>query len=147
MMQSTKEARAIGARKAAMGFLWMFLFLEALAFYVQTRDSFSEGAKEFLLMQSDKLSIGVVMVSLVTVILLGRVAGRQILVDERNHLVVALTNTLYTLLVSLAFVWVVTYFSHVYIQSWGSFVALLALVTGCVWMIAVRGIKRAEGSL
>lgn len=144
-MHSIKQARAIGARKAAGGFLWMFLLLEGLALFVQTREGFSDGVKEFLRMQSDKLSIGAVMVSLVTVILLGRLAGRQILVDERNHLVVGLTNTLYTLLVSLGFVWVVTYFSHIYIQSWGSFVALLALVTACIWMIAVRGIKRAEG--
>jgi hypothetical protein len=144
MIHSTKQARAIGARKAAGGFLWMFLLLEGLALYVQTRGGFSAGVREFLRMQSDKLSIGVTVLALFTVILLGRLAGRQILVDERNHMVVALTNTLYTLLVLLGFVWVVTYFSHIFIQSWGSFVALLALVTACVWMIAVRGIKRAN---
>jgi len=138
-----KQARSIGGRKAVAGFLWIFLLMEGLLLYVQTREGFAYGVRMFLALQSDRLSIGVVVVMFFTVFLLGRVAGKEILVDESNHIVVALTHTLFTLLVCLAFIWVVTYVSHIYIHEWWTGVALLALISGCIWMIAVRGIKRA----
>ena len=142
-ISSIEEARRIGGRKAAAGFLWIFLLMEAFALFVETRGDFTRGISFFLEKQRDWVFIGLVVVMLSAVFVLGRAAGRQILIDERNHIQVALTNTLYTLLVSGGYVWVVSYFMRLYIESWWSMVVLLALIAGCIWMIAVRGIKRA----
>jgi hypothetical protein len=142
-INSIEGARRIGGRKAAAGFLWIFLLMEAFGFFVETRGDFSSGVQSFMERQRDWVFIGLVVVMLGTVFLLGRAAGRQILVDERNHLLVALTNTLFTLLVSVGYVWVVGYFLRFYVDSWASLIVLLALICGCIWMIAVRGIKRA----
>jgi len=146
-ISSIEEARRIGGRKAVTGFLWIFLLMEAFALFVETRGDFTRGISFFLEKQRDWVFIGLVVVMLSAVFLLGRAAGRQILVDERNHIQVALTNTLYTLLVSGGYVWVVSYFMRLYIESWVSMVVLLALIAGCIWMIAVRGIKRAGTSI
>jgi hypothetical protein len=142
-ISSIEEARKIGGRKAAAGFLWVFLLMEGFALFVETRGDSANGILFFLEKQRDLVFIGLVAVLLSTVFVLGRAAGRQILVDERNHILVALTNTLYTLLVSGGYVWVVSYFIRLYIESWWPMVVLLALIAGCIWMIAVRGIKRA----
>ncbi len=142
-INSIEGARRIGGRKAAAGFLWIFLLMEAFGFFVETRGDFSSGVQSFMERQRDWVFIGLVVVMLGTVFLLGRAAGRQILVDERNHIQVALTNTLFTLLVSGGYVWGISYFMRLYIESWWSMVVLLALIAGCIWMIAVRGIKRA----
>jgi len=142
-ISSIEEARSVGGRKAAAGFLWIFLLMEGFALFVETRGDFASGIRFFLGKQRDWVFIGLVVVILSAVFLLGRAAGRQILVDERNHIQVALTNTLFTLLVSGGYLWVVSYFMRLYIESWWSMVVLLALIAGCIWMIAVRGIKRA----
>ena len=142
-ISSIEEARSVGGRKAAAGFLWIFLLMEGFALFVETRGDFASGIRFFLGKQRDWVFIGLVVVMLGTVFLLGRAAGRQILVDERNHIQVALTSTLYTLLVSVGYVWVVGYFLRFYVDSWVSLIVLLALICGCIWMIAVRGIKRA----
>jgi hypothetical protein len=142
-INSIEGARRIGGRKATAGFLWIFLLMEAFGFFVETRGDFASGMRSFMERQRDWVFIGLVVVMLGTVFLLGRAAGRQILVDERNHLLVALTNTLFTLLVSVGYVWVVGYFLRFYVDSWASLIVLLALISGCIWMIAVRGIKRA----
>jgi|GEM_PF-4577645 hypothetical protein len=142
-ISSIEQARRIGGRKAAAGFLWVFLLMEAFAFFVETRGDFANGIMFFLERQRDWVFIGLVVVMLSTVFVLGRVAGKQILVDERNHILVALTNMLYTLLVSTAYIWGVSYFARLYIEAWWPVVVLLSLIAGCIWMIAVRGIKRA----
>jgi hypothetical protein len=142
-ISSIEWARGVGGRKAAAGFLWIFLLMEGFSLFVETRGDFANGIRFFLERQRDWAFIGLLVVMLSTVFVLGRVAGKQILVDERNHILVALTNTLYTLLVSGGYVWGVSYFMRLYIESWWSMVVLLALISGCIWMIAVRGIKRA----
>lgn len=145
-ISSIEQARRIGGRKAAAGFLWIFLLMEGFGFLVETRGDFANGVMFFLRGQANWVIIGLMLVMPGAVFVLGRAAGRQILVDERNHILVALTNTLYTLLVSVGYVWIVDYFSRdrwFYIGSWTSVVVLLALISGCIWMIAVRGIKRA----
>jgi hypothetical protein len=145
-ISSIEQARRVGGRKAAAGFLWIFLLMEGFAFFVETRGDFANGVRTFVEKQRDWVFIGLVAVMLSTVFVLGRAAGRQILVDERNHILVALTNTLYTLLVSTGYVWIVSYFARLYIEAWWPMVVLLALIAGCIWMIAVRGIKRAGNS-
>jgi hypothetical protein len=140
---SIEQARRIGGRKAAAGFLWVFLLMEAFALFVETRGDFANGIWFFLRRQRDWVLVGLVAVMLCSVFVLGRAAGKQILVDERNHILVALTNTLFTLLVSAGYVWGVSYFMRLYIEAWWPMVVLLALISGCIWMIAVRGIKRA----
>jgi hypothetical protein len=142
-IDSIEQARRIGGKKAAAGFLWIFLLMEGFSFFVETREDFSNGIRVFLERQRDWVFIGLVAVILSTVFLLGRAAGRQILVDERSHILVALTNTLYTLLVSVGYLWAVSYFMRLYIDSWWPMVVLLALICGCIWMITARGIKRA----
>lgn len=142
---SVTAARAIGARKAAAGFLWMFILTEGLSLFVNTRDDFSRGIRVFLQGQADRLFVGTVVVVLCAVILLGRLAGKQILVDRRNHMVVAMMYAGITLLASMVYIWLCAHFSRIYIEDWSSFTTIIALICGCIWLIAVRGIRRALG--
>jgi hypothetical protein len=100
-----------------------------------------------MLSQTDPLSTSVVVVAFVVVYLLGRMAGRQILVAGKNHMLVALTQWAITMAVlvvyTLGFSWVLKIVS----DDWVNFFLMLGLIVGCVWLIAVRGIKRASARL
>jgi hypothetical protein len=142
-MDTKHEAMRIGGRKAALACLWIFLLFEAMVFFVGSHGNFIEEGGNFMQSQKDPLATSVVVAAFVTVFLLGRVAGRQILVAGRNHMLVALTQWAITMAVlvvyTLGFSWVLKIVS----DDWGNFFLILGLIVGCVWLIAVRGIKRA----
>ncbi|HET6253364.1 MAG TPA: hypothetical protein VFE32_04795 [Puia sp.] len=137
------DARRIGGRKAAFACLMMFIFFEALMFFVGAHGDFLHEGRSFMLSQLDPLSTSVVVIAFVTVFLLGRVAGRQILAGGRNHMLVALTHWAITMGVLIVYVFGFAWLMRLIIEEWGNFLLVLALIIGCVWLIAVRGIKRA----
>jgi hypothetical protein len=146
-MDTKREAMGIGGRKAALACLWMFLLFEAMVFFIGSHGDFLHEGRNFMLSQTDPLSTSVVVVAFVVVYLLGRMAGRQILVAGKNHMLVALTQWAITMAVlvvyTLGFSWVLKIVS----DDWVNFFLMLGLIVGCVWLIAVRGIKRASARL
>jgi hypothetical protein len=142
-MDTQREARRIGGGKAALGCLWMFLFFEAMVFFIGSHGDFLHEGRNFMLSQEDPLSTSVVVVGLVVVYLLGRMAGKQVLVDHKNHMIVALTSWAITMAVLIAYIWGFARIMKIVIEDWGTLLALLGLIMGCVWLITVRGIKRA----
>jgi hypothetical protein len=143
-MDIKREAMRIGGRKAALACLWMFLLFEAMVFFIGSHGDFLHEGRNFMLSQTDPLATSVVVVAFVIVYLLGRVAGRQIMVTGKNHMIVALTQWAITMAVlvvyTLGFSWVLKIVS----DEWGNFFVILGLIVACVWLIAVRGIKRAN---
>src|ERR1700753_2802748 len=89
-MDSLREARRIGGRKAFFACLWMLLLFEAMMFFVGSHGDFMHEARNFMLSQEDPVATSAALVVFVAVYLLGRVAGKQILVDGKNHMIVAL---------------------------------------------------------
>jgi hypothetical protein len=139
----TREAMRIGGRKAAMGCLWMFLLFEGMVFFIGAHGDFLHEGRNFMLSQTDPLSTSVAVVAFVTVFLLGRMAGKRILVMGMNHMKAAGMSWVLTMVILVAYVWGFSRILGIVIEDWGHLVLLLALIMGCVWLIAVRGIKRA----
>jgi hypothetical protein len=137
----------IGGAKAALGCLWMFLLFEGMVFFVGAHGDFLHEGRNFMLSQTDPVSTSLVVVGFVTVFLLGRMAGKRILVMGMNHMMTALLFWAVTLVILIAYVWGFSRILGIVIEDWGQLVLLLALIMGCVWLIAVRGIKRAGAKL
>ena len=146
-MDTQREARRIGGGKAALGCLWMFLFFEAMVFFIGAHGDFLHEGRSFMLSQEDPLLPSVVVVGLVVVYFLGRRAGKEILVAHKNHMIVALTSWAITMAILIGYLWGFSRVLKFVIEDWGTLLALLGLIMGCVWLIAVRGIKRAGARL
>ncbi|HUB60364.1 MAG TPA: hypothetical protein VL978_06675 [Puia sp.] len=142
-MDTQREATRIGGRKAALGCLWMFLFFEAMVFFIGSHGDFMHEGGNYMRSQEDPILTSVVVVAFVIVFFLGRVAGRQILVMQKNHMMVALTSWAITMAILMGYLWVFSRIMKIVVEDWGTVAALLGLIMGCVWLIAVRGIKRA----
>lgn len=142
-MDTKREAMRIGGRKAALACLWMFLLFETMVFFVGSHGDFLQEGRNFMLSQTNPLLTSVVVVAFVVVFLLGRLAGRQILVVGKNHMVVALTQWVITMVVLIVYTFGFSWILKIVSDDWGNFFLILGLIVGCVWLIAVRGIKRA----
>jgi hypothetical protein len=146
-MDPQLDATRIGGRKAALACLVMFLFFEVLVFFIGSHGDLIHEGRNFVLSQANPLATSVVAVAFVTVFLLGRVAGKQILVAGRNHMLVALINwsiTMGVLIVYvLGFLWVLRIDSD---DDWVTLFLMLGLIMGSVWLLAVRAIKRSSAT-
>jgi hypothetical protein len=138
-----REAMRIGGRKAAVACVWMLLLFEAMMFFIGSHGDLLHEGRNFIVSQTDPLATSVVVVAFVVVFLLGRVAGRQIIVAGKNHLLVALTQWAITMAVLVVYTLGFSRVLDIGSGDWGNFFLMLGLITGCVWLIAVRGIKRA----
>lgn len=141
--QQRSKAMRVGGVKAALACLYMFVFFEVLVFFIGAHGDFLHEGRNFMLSQADPLSTSVVVVAFVLIFFLGRVAGRQILVAGKNHMLVALTQWVVTMLVLAVYIFGFSWLMKIVSDEWGTFFVLLGLIMGCVWLIAVRGIKRA----
>jgi biotin transporter BioY len=86
-------------------------------------------------------------VAFVTIFLLGRVAGKQILVAGKNHLLVALINWSITMGILIVYVLGFSWLMRIVSDDWGRVFLMLALIIGSVWLLAVRAIKRSSARL
>jgi hypothetical protein len=143
-MDTKREAMRIGGAKAALACLWMFLLFEAMVFFIGSHGDFLHEGRNFMLSQTDPLATSVVVVAFVVVFLLGRVAGLQIMVAGKNHMLVALTQWAISMAVLVVYTLGFSRVLKIAGDDWGSFFPILGLIVGCVWLIAVRGIKRAS---
>jgi hypothetical protein len=141
-----RDAKRIGGRKALLACIWMLLFFEVLVFFIGSHGDLMHEGRNFVVSQEDPVATSAVLVVLVTVWLLGRVAGRQILVDHRNHMIVALVQWAITMGILIVYVLGFSWIWGIVGYDWGSMFLLQALIMGCVWLMAVRNIKRAGRS-
>lgn len=141
-----REARRIGGGKALLACLWMLLFFGLMVFFVGSHGDLMHEGHNFVESQEDPVATSAVIVVFVTVWLLGRVAGKQILVEGRNHMVVALIQWAITMGVLVVYVLGFSWIWGVVGYDWGSMFLFQALIMGCVWLLAVRNIKRAGHS-
>ena len=142
-MDQLREARAIGGRKAFFACLWMLLFFEMLMFFVGSHGDFMHEGRNFMLSQEDPVATSAALVAFVIVYLLGRMAGRQILIDRRNHMIVALIQWAITMGLLIVYVLGFSWVCGIASDEWTTMLLLQALIMGCVWLLAVRNIKRA----
>ena len=142
-MNQIRDARSIGGRKAFFACLWMLLFFEMLRFFVGSHGDFMHEGRNFMLSQEDPVATSAALVAFVVVFLLGRVAGRQILIDGKNHMIVALIQWAITMGVLIVYVLGFSWVCGIASNEWTMMFLLQALIMGCVWLLAVRNIKRA----
>jgi hypothetical protein len=146
-MDTQREATRIGGRKAALACLVMFLFFEVLVFFVGSHGDLIHEGRNFVLSQTDPLSTSAVVVAFVTVFLLGRVAGKQILVAGKSHMLVALINWAITMGILIVYVLGFSWVLRIVSDEWGKLFLMLGLIMGSVWLLAVRAIKRSSARL
>jgi hypothetical protein len=136
------EARRIGGKKAAVACLLMLVLYEVMVFFVGSHGDFLTEGRSFMLSQTQPVMVSVVVVAFVAINLLGRVAGKQILILGKNHMVVALSQWAITMGILLVYVWCFSRVLGQAVEEGGTMVLLLGLMVGCVWLIVVRGVKR-----
>ena len=139
-----RDAKRIGGGKALLACIWMLLFFEAMMFFIGSHGDVMHEGRSFVVSQEDPVATSAVLVVFVTVWLLGRVAGRQILVDGKNHMIVALVMWAITMGVLIVYVLGFSRLWGIVGYDWGSMFLFQALIMGCVWLLAVRNIKRAR---
>ncbi|HTR31620.1 MAG TPA: hypothetical protein VMH27_20250 [Puia sp.] len=146
-MATLRDARRIGGGKAFFACLWMLLFFEMLMFFIGSHGDFMHEGRNFMLSQEDPVATSAVVVVFVTVFLLGRVAGRQILINGKNHMIVALIQWAITMGVLIVYVLGFSWIWGIVSDEWGRIFLIQGLIIGCVWLLAVRNIKRASARL
>jgi hypothetical protein len=142
-MDQLREAKRIGGRKAFFACLWMLLFFEMLMFFIGSHGDFMHEGRNFMLSQEDPVATSAAVLVFVVVYLLGRVAGRQILVGGQHHMVVALKQWLVTMGILIVYVLGFSWVCGIASDEWVSMFLLQGLIMGCVWLLAVRNIKRS----
>ena len=145
-MDLPRDAKRIGGRKAFLACLLMLLFFEVLMFFIGSHGDFMHEGRNFMLSQEDPVATSAVVVIFVTVYLLGRVAGQQILVAGKNHMIVALTRWAITMGILIVYVLGFSWIWGIASNEWGTIFVIQGLILGCVWLLAVRSIKRAGRS-
>jgi hypothetical protein len=135
------QARKIGGKKAALGFVWMLLLFEGMTFYLGTKVEF--GIRTFVDMNIEPVFDGLVVLLFVTVFITGRMAGKRIIIDGKDHMMTAGLFWAITAAIGVAYIWVVSMAERFDMEERSKVFIGFALYVGCIWLIAVRGIKRA----
>jgi hypothetical protein len=143
MTMQAKRAQKIGWKKATGAFLFAFLLFEGFALFVVTNGDFANGFLYFLQAQIDSFFLSLVLVMLITIFLFSRMAGKQILVEKRNHVYVGLKFAGFTLAIVLAYALAFVFIQGIIMDHWPPFIAFLALFILSIWAWAAWRISRA----
>src|ERR1700733_6918263 len=133
MAIQVKRAQKIGWRKAAGAFLFAFLLFEGFALFVETHGDFANGFLFFLQEQADIFFLSLVLVMFVTIFLFARIAGKQILVDQKRHIFIGLKFAFFTIAIVLAYALAFTFFRRIAIDHWILFIVFLSLFILPIW--------------
>ena len=135
------QARRIGGKKAALGFLWMLLLFEGMGFFFGMQHELD--MEDFVELNKDQLFECLVVLLFLLVFIMGRMAGKRILVDRKNHMLTAMLFWVITTLICVICFAVAMRSDMVDIRAFAKPIVGFILFVGCIWLIAVRGIKRA----
>ena len=143
MNDQLRRARRIGGKKAARAFLFVLLIFEGFALFLETRGDFANGILFFIKLQTDIGSLSLLLLLFLAVFLFGRAAGKQILVDRKDPVLVGLLYAVLTFFIICGYVAGFIYFKRIRVVSWTPFLAIISLFISLTWLVAARQIKRA----
>jgi hypothetical protein len=131
----SKRAREIGGKKAAGAFLFAFLLFEVLALFIETKGDFANGILDFLRAQVDAFFLSLTLVMFITLFFLGRMAGKQILYDKKNHVYVGLMYAFFAIAIVLAYAVGCVFILGIVMDYWIPFIIFLSLfiLAICAW--------------
>jgi len=128
-----KRAQEIGWKKAARAFLFAFLLFECFAFFVEAKGDLGDGLVPFLQAQVDGFFLSLMLVMFIALFLFGRMAGKEILMDNRNHVYVGLRYAGLTVAVVLAYSVGFVFLAGVVMDHWIPFIIFLSLFLLAIW--------------
>ena len=130
-----KRAREIGGKKAARAFLFAFILFEGFALFIETKGDFANGLLDFLRAQMDSFFLSLTAVMFLALFFLGRMAGKQILVDLKNHVYVGLMWAFFTIAIVLAYAVGYVFILGIVMDHWIPFIVFLSLfiLAICAW--------------
>jgi hypothetical protein len=130
-----KRAQEIGGKKAAAAFLFAFLLFEAFALFIETKGDFGNGLADFLRAQVDSFFLSLTLVMFLALFFLGRLAGKQILYDQKSHVYVGLMYAFFTIAIVLAYAVGFVFILGIVMDYWIPFIIFLSLfiLAICAW--------------
>jgi hypothetical protein len=143
MTTRLKRAQETGGKKAAAAFLFAFLLFELFALFVETRGDVSNGILSFLRAQVDGFFLSLMLIMFLALFFLGRMAGKQIMCDKKNHVYIGLMYAFLTIAVVLAYAIGFALVARIVMDNWLLFIIFLTvfILPVCAW--AAWRMKRA----
>lgn len=147
IMKSPDDARRIGGRTAAIVCLGVLIVFQAIVFFVGPHDDFAMEGRAYMLTQLDPVLVTAAIVLFVTVFFLGRVVGRQIIVDGRGRGRVGMVSGIFTLGIVLLYIVSLSLLLGVKMVNWEQMAIVLILLVGVIWLVTTWRISaRRRGS-
>ena len=137
-----KEARTIGSRKALKCTLFVFLTLEAFILFLETRGDFANGIMFFIQGQKDSLFLSMIFILFLSSFFLGRWAGRKILVEKKNHILIAMLLALLTAGILISYFYLFAIIKRLITGDWKILTITISLVSLSIWIITTWSIGK-----
>jgi len=141
------QARKIGAGKAFKYTLFAYLVLETWMFYAETGGDFANGILFFLDEQMNSLVLSVTLLLFICTFIFGRWAGRRILVDGKNHILIAILLTILTWGLLMGYLFLLSRVTGRAPAAWSAQALSTSLISLVIWLATTWSIKRKGTSL
>jgi hypothetical protein len=138
-----KQAYNLGGRKAIRSFLAVFLIFEAFMLFVETSGDFANGILFFISRQADPFTLGLYILILLFSFLFGRLAGKKILIDNKNHILMALLFASCVTLLLLGGLYAITFDKHIIIERMSPLIYTIAATQLAIWLPTTWAIRRS----
>jgi hypothetical protein len=139
-----KDAQLTGSKQVVKTTLFVLLIAELIMLFTETRGDFANGILFFLEEQLDIGFIGLVAILFIASYLLGKSAGKEIIINGRNHRKTGITYALLEILIILVYV-IAAYAVRGNIQVFWQFIPSLILELiiffTIIWLWSVWRIK------
>jgi hypothetical protein len=137
-----KQAYNLGGRKALQGFLAVFIIFELFLLLLETRGDFANGILFFISAQADSFTLGFYGLILLLSFLFGRLAGKIILIDNKNHILIALLFASCITILLLGGLYVISLLTPIYIVRMSPLIWTIAVTQLAIWLTTTWAIRR-----
>ena len=138
-----KQAYNLGGRKGLLGFLSVFIIFETFMLFVETRGDFANGILFFISGQTDPITLSLYALILLFSFLFGRLAGKKILIDNKNHILIAFLYSACTTLLLTGVVYGISHVNHhIIIARMSPLIIAFSVTQLAIWLPTTWAIRR-----
>jgi hypothetical protein len=137
-----KKAHNLGGRKALQCFFVVFALFEAFMLLIETDGDFANGILFFISNQSDSFTLSVYALALLLSFFFGRLAGKKILIDNKNHIQIALLYAVTITALLLGFLYAFAHVKHIFLERLPLLIGMPTAIQLVIWLSTAWAIKR-----
>jgi hypothetical protein len=141
-VHTKSQARKIGYRKALKYTLLVYLSFEVWILYHETKGDFANGILFFIQEQLNSLVLSVVLLSILSSFVFGRSAGKKILADGKNPILIAGMFTISSCGVLMGYLFLLSWITTRAPVYWGGVAIGMFTLSLAIWSPTVWSIKR-----